>query len=190
MTRARKKSFGAAASAAVTLAVTWPVPVTASGLGAPVIEPIVLLERSRIAGCGVEAVFTGQAGRLAISLTIVRDERGSSQRVVRGHWRNVDGIPRQISRIGIATSTRALMAPDDRWSTADDGAAQSREPAATPGDWSAFGGLMQELLVGGGQITIHSPGGTELRLALPGPAAHTVRSSYLNCAGDMFRDER
>ncbi|MEQ8822897.1 MAG: hypothetical protein RIC14_00835 [Filomicrobium sp.] len=56
------------------------------------------------------------------------------------------------------------------------------------GDDHQFGGLFQQLLVGGARVTISTANEKHV-WTISGPASQSIRSAYLMCAGDLYRPE-
>jgi hypothetical protein len=144
-------------------------------------QPIILLDAgaSRIEACGVSAEREIEQERVRVELRQVRTDDGPDI-VLTVEWHDPAGQP-------VALDAAELRTPS---ASSAGFAAQSfeqgyRASGRLPG--VAGGQLFQELLLGRGEIMLTTAAGAIHEVSLPWPAALEVNKSYLNCAGDMYR---
>lgn len=154
----------------------------ASAQGAPTrYQPVILFDAAgeRIEACGVDAERDTESGQVRVELRQVRTEAGP-EIVLTVHWHDAEGRP-------VALESVVLRTPS---SSSADFVARDVETgfrAAGRLSGAAGGQLFQELLLGRGELALTTDDGALHEIALPWPAGLAVNKSYLNCAGDMYR---
>jgi hypothetical protein len=163
--------------------------VTAAALAAnaaPVVplvsvEPVVLLQDGRISGCGLSSTAELTGVRVIGEVIAFRDGEQTAFAV---RARASEGAA-HVKSVRLATASHDTLTLFPPPSPLAPGGVETRAILeGLPGSLFA-----QELLVTGGRFQIDFDDGQTLSFDLPRPMPHSIRQSYLNCAGDLFRPE-
>ncbi|MDX2259789.1 MAG: hypothetical protein NW205_12860 [Hyphomicrobiaceae bacterium] len=146
------------------------------------VEPSVLMRDGTLEGCGLVAHFETEGQRVRIDLNTLR-RGGGTVFLLAGQWATSSGASEPIADLALASSrldTRSAFGPAS--TTADGGI--SMEGAL---DQVAGALFIQSVMVGGARIELLARNGARLHLEIAGPLPQSVRASYLNCSGDLYR---
>lgn len=153
---------------------------------APVVTATALLTDGQISGCAVQAVFQSATGVSDVRFALVKDssQRGGTKFVLSGSLNDPSGTPLVLEKLVLTTaeaSTSGFSALVDR----------ERGTYETSGTFEALEGgtVMRDLMLSGATIALSVRGRPRVDLILTGPLAASVRTGYLQCAGDLFRPE-
>lgn len=151
-----------------------------SGLAAatgPAIRPVIGLADGAVVACGIEAELGTRDEAAIVRLVLRRTEAGPRIRLSLADPRAV------ASRVELVVGDLRTAGFGVEPVEAGESFAAS---APAGGDLAA---LFQRLFLSGGTLRVER-GGDVAEHALPGPFASGVRSSFLNCSGDLYRQER
>ena len=154
----------------------------------PTVEPLVLMKAREIEGCGLTSIFAAGGATVTARFLLLRDETAArgTRFVLSASWPTPGGA-------GFRTLTSSFMATGRFSTEALFGKPVARQDGAfeTTGALPANEGdvLMRDVMMSGAAVTLEDQDGERLTLAIPGPVSPSVRASYLNCAGDMFRPQ-
>lgn len=141
-----------------------------------------------IKACGIALDFMTEAHDLVVTLSNRKHTKGvKTLLTVRSKEpvKTADANTRVISDVEIKTAS--LSTSDILKSTKSEPPAEYQAAAHLPsGDFSS---LFQQLLVGGGQVSVTVDGKRWTR-EISGPSPNSVRAEYLMCSGDLYRPER
>lgn len=145
------------------------------------VSPIVRLTAGEISACGVR--FTTREGGITRTAEFVLENELSGRQFRLAGWADP---PMPLADIALKTGTldtQSLLSPAKR---AADGTVSAQ--GAIPGLLGSE--LVRSLMVAGGTLELTaSDAARPWSVNIPGPMAHQIRSSYLNCAGDLERPE-
>ena len=146
-------------------------------------RPVMTVNDGEITACGIAIDLTADGQSFEL---ILANEKASAGKVtkltVRPSSGNTEPAEARIKSASLQTLDHSTADALDVVSDPEDGDFQAR----AIGKNDAFGSLFQQLLVGGGRVTITSST-KEHVWKITGPAAHSVRQAYLMCAGDLYR---
>lgn len=148
---------------------------------AVIVEPVTLLERGEIAGCGLTSTFTGGIGS-AIGEVIAFRDGDRTAFAVRARPGSIGGAIKSVRLVTASHDTAALFPPSK---SIENGLVETR----TVLEGFTGSSFAQEVMVMGGRFEIITATGQTLTYDLPRPMPHRVRQAYLNCAGDLFRPD-
>jgi hypothetical protein len=144
-------------------------------------QPIILLDAgaTRIEACGVKAEREIDENRVRVDLRQVRTD-GGPKIVFTVEWHDPAGRSVVLDAAELRTPSASSAG-----FTAQPFEQGFRAIGRLPG--AAGGQLFQELLLGRSELMLTTAAGAVHEITLPWPAALDVNKSYLNCAGDMYR---
>jgi hypothetical protein len=171
-----------AASALAILAVAPAAADAKAPARAVSVEPSVLMRDGTLEGCGFVAHFETAGQSVRIDLNTLR-RGGGTVFLLGGRWMATGGAVEPLADIALASGrldTRATFGPVTE--TGDGG-------IATEGALDQVTGALfiQSVMVGGARIELKARSGQRLDLEIAGPVSQSVRASYLNCSGDLYR---
>ena len=148
------------------------------------LEPHALFKNKTLAGCGFRAAAKADGSSVLADLTAYRD---GSETVfaLSARWQSDDRRSRSISAIRLTNSAYTTDKDFSAVVALPEGLGETR--AKLPG--FAGASFIQQNMVEGGDVTITDDGGKTVQFALPRPMPHNVRTTYMTCAGDLFRPE-
>ncbi len=148
------------------------------------LEPHALFENKTLAGCGFRATAEGEGSNVFADLTAYRD---GSETVfaLSARWQSDDRQSRSIAAIRLTNSSYTTDKDFPAVVELPGGLFETR--AKLPG--FAGASFIQQIMVEGGDVVITDGGGKTVQFALPRPMPHNVRTTYLTCAGDLFRPQ-
>lgn len=145
------------------------------------VEPVTLLERGEIAGCGLTSTAT--IGSVSVIGEVIAFRDGDRTTFAVRARPGATGQTIRSVRLATASHDTAQQFPPS--APIDNGLVETR----TVLEGFSGSSFAQELMVMGGRFEIITAAGQTLAYDLPRPMPHRVRQAYLNCAGDLFRPE-
>ncbi len=148
------------------------------------LEPHALFKNKTLAGCGFRATAKADGSNVFADLTAYRD---GSETVfaLSARWQSDDRQSRSIAAIRLTNSSYTTDKDFPAVGELPGGLFETR--AKLPG--FAGASFIQQIMVEGGDVVITDGGGKTVQFALPRPMPHNVRTTYLTCAGDLFRPQ-
>jgi hypothetical protein len=157
------------------------------------VEPVVLMKSGpmgagEIEGCGLTSTFAADGAAVTTRFLLLKDEKAErgTRFVLSASWPKPGGASyrslKSMSLTAGATSTEASLGQP----VARQGGVFETSGTLPASDGDIF---MRDLMIGGAAIALQDQDGDQLALAIPGPVSQSVRASYLNCAGDLFRPD-
>lgn len=150
---------------------------SAAPAGAPVsVLALAGLEAGNVRQCGIRAVSGDGADQVVLEIALERAGAAADLVVraslpsARGGVSDVRVTPRGVVLEDIGEPVRTSLG------------VERRMPASSE-KVTAF---IHELMLQGTRATV-TAAGRELAINIPGPLSASVRASYLNCAGDLYR---
>lgn len=142
-----------------------------------------MMERDDIVGCAIESEFEVAGQVLTTRVTVSAAESGNLFQISATKPSGDDGPSMKLTDVRLKTPRFDSREAFKRVPATPAGSvALSAELDTTEGAM-----LMQSLTVLGAEWTVSHGAGSPIVLTLPRPLAQSVRSAYLNCAGDLYR---
>ncbi len=146
------------------------------------LEPIVLTANGKLKACGVRVVFVTAKEKIDFSVIGFKSSSGNAfelSAVLRDRYDR----PLPARSFELDTATLKSVEAFDPPTPDKDGRSSTRK--VLEGITGAR--FIQGYMVSGGALRLTNPDGAVVTFDIPGPMPNSIRASYLNCSGDLFR---